>query len=61
MIRLNKIERSPEASQVQAYPESASHFRAMAALAYAEGNKLTFEEMAKDMQEPADAVTVFAF
>jgi hypothetical protein len=33
----------------------------MPVLAYTEDNKLTFEEMAKDTLEPADAVTVFAF
>jgi hypothetical protein len=47
VVRLNGIKRLPVA-------------KAMEALAHSDGTKLTFAEMAKDMNECASAVTVFA-
>jgi hypothetical protein len=60
MVRLNGIKRLPVAEQVKVYSEMAAHFKAMEALAHSDGTKLTFAEMAKDMNECASAVTVFA-
>jgi hypothetical protein len=60
MVRLKDIERLPGADQVKIYLELAVHFRTMATWAHTDGTKLTFEEMANDMHERADAVTVFA-
>jgi hypothetical protein len=60
MIRLKGIESLPPADRVKIYSEMAIHFRAMGALAYSDGTRLTFEEMANEMNECAEAVTVFA-
>jgi hypothetical protein len=60
VVRLNGINRLPAAEQVKVYSELAAHFKTMEALAHSDGTKLTFAEMAKDMNERANAVTVFA-
>jgi hypothetical protein len=60
VVRLNGIKHLPAAEQVKVYSELAVHFKTMEALAHSDGTKLTFAEMAKDMNERADAVTVFA-
>jgi hypothetical protein len=60
MVRLKGIERLPKAEQVKIYADFAAHFTTMACLACTDGAKLTFREMARDMDDRAAAVTVFA-
>jgi hypothetical protein len=60
MTRLKDIERLSADDQVRVYSELAAHFRAMESLVHSEGAKLTFTEMARDLDERAVAVTVFA-
>lgn len=60
MSRLDGIDRLPPADQVKSYLDLAAHFRSMAALSRTDATKLTFLDMAKDMEERANAVTVFA-
>jgi hypothetical protein len=59
MSRLDGIDRLPPADQVTAYLNLAAHFRSMAALAHTDAVKMTFLDMAKNMDDHAKAVTVF--
>jgi hypothetical protein len=60
MTELRGIDRLSPEEQVKIYKDLAAHYESMTSLASAEGAKLIFNDMRREMLERADAVIAVA-
>ena len=60
MTRLKGIKQLPADEQVKIYTDLAARFLSAAEIAKIDGTKLTFREMAKDMNDRASTVIEFS-